>query len=633
MRRADIEKVKHILGEVQPEQLLELLQWEGKHRDGGMRAALDCCVENRDEDCVLTIVEHAITTRDVSLLTAVFPYVAIVKDTNLISKILKTVPEASTELLQSLLHKSRQTNGIFRKCDKGFYECILKDILDYTTKRKDNHDGDLTHMTPLQVYLLLASVENRSGLSSFHNEELIPIHLEILDKCMEYLTANYKDQSVSSIFPAFDFIHAGVPYKEASTSHPLVLIGEADHMALMKHPYIATYVDVCWIFGARYPFYFTIFFYMMFLLAFSTFITCHDVDNPGTDTSFKTSNPIFSYVCAYSTIVFAAFLLVIEFLQARTKKKDYCKVAENLSDLVIVIGSMLLTILSIAIEYNSWTHSIGCLLIVIATIRGALILTYMPIVGHKFRMLLAVSMNVVKFLPVLAFFITAFAVVFKNLLQNHDAFDHVGIAIVKTMAMAIGELDFGDIFLDESNIKIHEVFAFIVFVLFLGIMTVSMMNLLIGIAVGDIGELSKHSEQEAFRSKVDLMLLHHYMYPKHSMTLHQRPIKFRSLKQFIKEDATEYPWYTWIVGVLLIVIVGPFWLWCVYTEAAFQKKFFSYKDRLEKEYKTKPDIEQVKEELSAIRIHMDRITKQNEKIMQLVSEVNGSNDTFVGDLK
>ena len=630
--RTDMKKVKQILAEVNHEQLLELLLWKDKSQpDESMMTGLDLCLHNDDVVCVKTIVDHAINAAygDINILAVVFPYAVIAKPTSIVSEVLETVPEGSKELLSAMIHRSKQTSTTLENCDSKFYECVLKDTFNHIKTGKDEKDP--TQVVPLQLYLLFASERNNSGLTAFHNEDLIPDHLAILDKCMEYLSKNHEKEPVAYIYLAFDMIRRGIPYLKATSCHPLVIIAETNNTALMKHPYIATYVGLCWMFLARYAFYATVILYMFFLFFFATFIASHDVDNSGTDTSFTTPSSALTYTCYYATIVMCLFALFFEFLQARIKRETYFTLGENIFDLVIFIGSMVIVIVSLAHEYNSWTHCIGCILLIVAALRGALILTHMPMYGDKFQMLLSVSMNVIKFLPVLVFFILIFAIVFKSLLQNHDAFDHVGIAIVKTMAMAIGELDFGDIFLDDSNIKAHEIIAFIAFVLFLGIMTISMMNLLIGIAVGDIDALSKQSEQEAFRSKVDLILQYHYMYTKLSGKLHNKPHKVNEWTGLPLHLIKDYSWYVKLYMVLFFWFAIPFWLWSVYTEVQFERKFLTYKDELEREYRAKSKVEQVKDELNTIKGQIDRIMKeieklseQNERLIHLISESKGS---------
>ena len=145
-------------------------------------------------------------------------------------------------------------------------------------------------------------------------------------------------------------------------------------------------------------------------------------------------------------------------------------------------------------------------------------------IGHGFRMLFGVLFKVARFSPILLFFILIFSIVFHNLFQNQDPLSHIGVSIMKIMAMSIGELDFSDTFFDDSNIHTLEIVAFLMFVLLLAIMTISMMNLLIGLAIPDVEALSKQGDQDYFRSKMDIILQYLCMMPWmshkiHSMTL------------------------------------------------------------------------------------------------------------------
>ena len=537
----------------------------------------------------------------------------------IIQKYMKLSTTEERETLWNLFsHKSKE-KSTFSNHERKFYESIMKNILMYLQTGETNETDEVK--TLLRFYILLASEKNDSGVSSFHNVELLQIHSEILDMCMEYLDQDIeKDEELSSAFQAFDFLSEGIPYNKASTCHPLVAIGKSDNIALMKHPYVTTYVDICWTTLARHSFYANVIFYMLFLVFFSTFITTHDLNTSKTNMTsdsnrtFDTRHSSLTNASAYLTILFIIFLLILEYFQAKTKGKKYWTLTENFFDLVILIGSLLLIFQSLITEYNWWTHCFGCILIFMGAIRGALILTHMPLVGDKFQMLLSVSWNVVRFLPVLVFFILFFAIMFKNLLQDREPFDHVGLAIVKTIVMAIGEIEFGDLFFNDSNIKLHEVFAFIIFILFLGIMTVSMMNLLIGVVVGDIGELRMQSEQEAFKSKVDLILQYNYMFSKFSRSFHKQTLqKIRKWKTWSMTEAMKDGFCGEVgpgVAMERVIVISccccfaPFFLWLAFTKAKFDNKLYTtYKERLEKDYRQyaeKNEVEKLREEIKVI---------------------------------
>ena len=693
----DTETVKEILGNINNKHLTELLLYTDKLG----RTALDWCLQKWDKECIFAIVEYVFsiskrlktreteinTKEQLTILIVTFPYAAIVSSTDdkdirhVILDILNAFPNLSEELLHAQTNYTKQTalellckvgntklvsrilleyftskSNIFsHKCkgrkpfrhhEKNVYKCLLEDVLN---EIKEEHNWN-RNIELRSMYLIIASEKDFSSQSSFDNENLIELHLTVLDKCMEYLVENYEEKKLSDIFPAFDFLGDNVPCHKATTYHPLIKIGQSNHIVLMRHPYIVTYIDFCWTSFTRYVFYTNVLLYILYLIFFCMFITSHYFETSGTDVTFKIPDTTFTNVCGYLSIVWAGVCLFSEFLQVRAKKKKYWRVAENSSDLLIFIGSVVLIVISMSIEYNSWTHCLGCFLIVISALRGALILTHVPLIGDKFQMLLSVSINVVKFLPVLTFFIVIFAIMFRNLLQNQVSFSHVGFSIVRTIAMAIGELDFGDIFFDDSNNKIHEIFGFIIFVLCLGIMTISMMNLLIGIAVGDIGELRMQSEQEAFRSKVDLILQYNYMFPSLGKKIHEKNLttfrKFRKpwkevfedgLKELSKKFAhTEEDTFgkvcinicywtclstcTFFALILFWWLLGPVVMLMMLAKAEYDKKLFTrYIEDLDREYnkyntavsnslKDLDKLDKLVFEINAMKLQINRLT-------------------------
>ena len=85
----------------------------------------------------------------------------------------------------------------------------------------------------------------------------------------------------------------------------------------------------------------------------------------------------------------------------------------------------------------------------------------------------------------------SFCVIFHILLPNSPAFGSFGNAIIKVLAMLMGELDFTANFVtNEDSGVVSKTF----FVLFLIMMALVFMNLLLGLAVSDIDELERISK-------------------------------------------------------------------------------------------------------------------------------------------
>ncbi len=90
----------------------------------------------------------------------------------------------------------------------------------------------------------------------------------------------------------------------------------------------------------------------------------------------------------------------------------------------------------------------------------------------------------ISFLTWYSLFIIAFALCFYILLhqdtagdpQEYPFFDHLGLCLVKTFSMFVGELEF-------SDIPFNSPFSYVFFLVFIFLIVVVLMNLLNGLAV------------------------------------------------------------------------------------------------------------------------------------------------------
>ena len=85
-----------------------------------------------------------------------------------------------------------------------------------------------------------------------------------------------------------------------------------------------------------------------------------------------------------------------------------------------------------------------------------------------------------------------------TLLQS--AYENFWIGFVKTSVMMIGELDFGDNFVDGELNNVAA--SYILFICFVVIMTILVMNLLVGLAVDDIKEIQDKARLKRLQMQV-----------------------------------------------------------------------------------------------------------------------------------
>ncbi len=111
-----------------------------------------------------------------------------------------------------------------------------------------------------------------------------------------------------------------------------------------------------------------------------------------------------------------------------------------------------------------------------------------------------------------SFFILAFALGFYILLRKEEEkpkageeeeegkqfFNSLGLTVVKTFTMFVGELEFGDLPIDTGA-------GYVFLLAFVFLIVVVMMNLLNGLAVSDTGVIRQEAEINFYASQVDVI--------------------------------------------------------------------------------------------------------------------------------
>jgi transient receptor potential cation channel subfamily A protein 1 len=102
---------------------------------------------------------------------------------------------------------------------------------------------------------------------------------------------------------------------------------------------------------------------------------------------------------------------------------------------------------------------------------------------------------------ILAFGLGFYILLHQDLTENPEVesdykfFDTLGLCIVKTFTMFVGELEFGDLPIDSA-------FGYIFLLAFVFLIVVVLMNLLNGLAVSDTGVIRAEAEIHAYKTQV-----------------------------------------------------------------------------------------------------------------------------------
>lgn len=107
---------------------------------------------------------------------------------------------------------------------------------------------------------------------------------------------------------------------------------------------------------------------------------------------------------------------------------------------------------------------------------------------------------------VFIFLLLAFGLSFYVLLGFQDAFSSPLLSIIQTFSMMLGDVNYHDAFLEPflRNELAYPVLSFAQLIAFTMFVPIVLMNLLIGLAVGDIAEVQKHALLKRTAMQVEL---------------------------------------------------------------------------------------------------------------------------------
>ena len=141
-----------------------------------------------------------------------------------------------------------------------------------------------------------------------------------------------------------------------------------------------------------------------------------------------------------------------------------------------------------------WQWSLGAVAIFLAWIELVLFFQKFPALGIYVVMFKDILNTFIQFFIVFVLFIIAFALGFYTLLQNQEPFDTVWLSILKTTVMMIGEFEYDSIFNDQdpndpATLVNNEPVTYMLFVVFMVIMSIIIMNLLVSLCREVFGHL------------------------------------------------------------------------------------------------------------------------------------------------
>merc|ERR1719447_2695394 len=284
------------------------------------------------------------------------------------------------------------------------------------------------------------------------------------------------------------------------------------HRALLKHPLISSFLWMKWQ-RIRSYYYFLLVAYTIFVLLLSALVLfeyggCSVIasltDNNITSSEASTSDcertKMSTVVLRVILGIFLIGLAIVEFVQMAVSIKRYVASPENVIQLIILgITAALVLRPDQEAGWQERRH-LAALVLTLSWTEGLILVGQHPSLSTKLTMFYTVFVTFFQFLLWYSFYVM-FHTGHKNGTKNDDYpfFDEIGTSLLKAAAMFVGELEFSDIPFTENAI------SKILFVAFIFLIVVVLMNLLNGLAVSDIGLIREEAEVLALKSQVDLI--------------------------------------------------------------------------------------------------------------------------------
>ncbi|XP_059055068.1 transient receptor potential cation channel subfamily A member 1 [Achroia grisella] len=306
---------------------------------------------------------------------------------------------------------------------------------------------------------------------------------------------------------------------------------------LLAHPLSQKYLQMKWnsygkyfhlanlLFYCFYLTFVTIYAYLLMISAIPTVVTSHaqKIHKEMNTTSSANNNDtsgfhaefeivVAMYTSTICILVYNAICLVREAVNIKEQKWRYFVDPSNFISWTLYISSTLMVLPALTGNYTDLQFSAAALTVFLAWFELLLLLQRFDQVGIYVVMFLEILQTLIRVLMIFSILIIAFGFSFFILLTKgqHLAFNSVSMALMRTFSMMLGEIDFVGTYVipyykDDADILLPFPFpTFLILGLFMVLMPILLMNLLIGLAVGDIESVRRNAQLKRLAMQVVL---------------------------------------------------------------------------------------------------------------------------------
>jgi ankyrin repeat protein len=373
---------------------------------------------------------------------------------------------------------------------------------------------DKSGMTPLstaiecenreRVILLLgngADVTAYERAGSLLESSCTSVLEDILDYCLESNNEPVKSE------------HLEVTLKYRTLQKLLFLAEVPHHADILRHPVFSVFFHLTWnktvkfhIFGAVLDYIIFLIFLTSYVLHFdSVYTVSHRSVANNTNGLFSANDSHMTYgmndekwyniSTILRTIVLGLMIYFVFFWSIELIIYPKGRINSTDNWLKLLLSIVIFTSCSGIVDSIETTRHLFAIAILLGWFEFLLILGRLPLFSVQTEMLKEVSLSflifIARYMVLILAFAFSFYILFKKDVKGNDVdlFTNPFKSLLKTLVMFTGEFDFSDLPLDTLPYTSH-----VIFMLFVFLMAVVLLNLLNGLAVGDTEKIRKIAE-------------------------------------------------------------------------------------------------------------------------------------------
>ncbi|XP_032406614.1 transient receptor potential cation channel subfamily A member 1b [Xiphophorus hellerii] len=351
--------------------------------------------------------------------------------------------------------------------------------------------------------------------------EFLPeCYKHLLDRCMR---ESDDDHNSPEYHIEYDFRWLQAPISQTLSEQgyapkPLAAVNamvQYNRIELLNHPVCKKYLGMKWVAYGSKAHVLNMFLYLLGLLPLTNLIVtlrpsvntteAGELDIIMVPTSF-TEQSMFLSFCMVMVLIANIYSIGKEVVQITQQRWSYFRDGSNQIDWMSAICSLLFVIPLMVNAEGSWHWQAGAIAVLNSWIGFLLYLQRFEGVGIYVVMFGEIMRTLLRIVMLFVYLMLAFSLAFHALMLNQKEFNSVPLSVIQTFVMMVGELNYQNNFLDAylNNELPFGFLTYAIFVNFVLLMPILLVNLMIGLAVGDIAEVQRNASLKRIAMQIDL---------------------------------------------------------------------------------------------------------------------------------